>query len=135
MGTIPTIKSPSRANRCKSHTINATTPPIIAAFFADVDTRGGGSGLTTYGSIDFGTRSALCINWRDVGYYQSHVNKLNSVQALLVDRGDIDAGDFDIILSYDKVTWETGDASGGGNGMNGTPAGAGCASSAWPTPI
>src|SRR5262249_18268697 len=81
-------------------TIGASTPPIIAPFFADVDTRGTGSGLVTYGTTSYGSRPAFCVDWNGVGYYGEHTDKLNSFQLLLVDRGDIGAGDFDIIMNY-----------------------------------
>jgi subtilisin family serine protease len=106
-------------------TLNASVPPIIAPFFADVDTRGAGSGLVTYGVTTYGSRPALCVDWNNVGYYAAHTDQLNSFQLLLVDRGDVGAGDFDIIMNYDTLNWETGDASGGAGGMGGTPAGAG----------
>ncbi|MFF5295471.1 nidogen-like domain-containing protein [Paractinoplanes globisporus] len=106
-------------------TINADTPPIIAPFLADVDTRGTGSALVTYGVTTYGDRPAFCVNWNGVGYYSGHADKTNSFQLLLVDRGDVGAGDFDIVMNYNGLTWETGDASGGENGYGGTPAGAG----------
>ena len=108
-------------------TITASTPPIIAPFFADVDTRGSGSSPVTYsfGPVQFGGRPAMCVNWVNVGYFSSHFDKLNSFQLLLVDRSDVNPNDFDIVMNYDHITWETGDASGGLNGFGGTPAGAG----------
>jgi subtilisin family serine protease len=106
-------------------TFTASTPPIVAPFFADVDTRGIGSGVATYGPITFGSRPAFCVNWNGVGYYSGHTDKLNSFQLLLVDRGDAGAGDFDIVMNYNALTWETGDASGGLEGYGGVPAGAG----------
>jgi hypothetical protein len=102
----------------------ANTPPIIAPFFADVDTRGAGSDPVRYsfGAIQFGNRPAFCVNWINVGYYAGHTDKLNSFQLLLIDQG---GGDFDIMMNYGRVEWETGDASGGSNGFGGTSAGAG----------
>lgn len=97
--------------------------PIIAPFFADVDTRSGNP--TTYGYGTFNGRNTLGVNWIDVGYYSVHTNKLNSFQTLLVDRADTGAGNFDIFFNYDKIQWETGDASGGSNGLGGTSAAAG----------
>ena len=43
--------------------------PIIAPFWADVDTRGAGSGLTRYGAVAAnGTTAAMFgVNWIDVG--------------------------------------------------------------------
>lgn len=108
-------------------TIDARTPPIIAPFFADVDTRSGGSGIVQYSNapISFGGRQAFCVNWVGVGYYSAHSDKLNSFQLLLVDRNDTGVDNFDIVMNYNQVLWETGDASGGSGGFGGTPAGAG----------
>ncbi len=106
-------------------TITASTPPIIAAFLADVDTRGAGSSLVTYGETTFDGRQAFCVNWNGVGYYASHTDKLNSFQLMLVERGDTGSGDFDIVMNYGQLLWETGDASGGSNGFGGSSAGAG----------
>jgi hypothetical protein len=39
-----------------------------------------------------------------------------------VDRTDTGPGNFDIVFNYDNVLWETGDASGGTNGLGGNPA-------------
>ncbi len=111
--------------------LTANTPPIIAAFLADVDTRSpsGGpiSGLTTYSehALDFEGRPAFCVSWIDVGYYSRHTDKRNSFQLLLVDRSDTGSGNFDIVLNYSRIEWETGDASGGQNGFGGRSAGAG----------
>src|SRR6185437_4682219 len=107
-----------------------TTPghiPEIAAFFADVDTSGAGSGLTTYGStaspFDFGpgegVHNAFVVNYPNVGYYSAHDDKLNSFQIVLIDRSDTGSGNFDIEFNYDQVQWETGDASGGSGGLGG----------------
>jgi len=107
--------------------INAQTPPIIAPFFADVDTRNAASGIVQFSNapIVFGGRPAMCVNWVRVGYFSLHVDKLNSFQLLLVDRNDTGVGNFDIVMNYDQILWETGDASGGIGGFGGTPAGAG----------
>nr|WP_225224452.1 nidogen-like domain-containing protein [Cellulomonas sp. JH27-2] len=107
-----------------------TATPIIAPFFADIDTRGAGSGQTTfgYGQTTFEGHAAFCVNWLNVGYYSGHTDKTNSVQPLLVSRPESGQGAFDIIFNYDRVEWETGDASGGSNGFGGTPARAGFSS-------
>lgn len=107
------------------YTIDANVPPIIAPYFADVDTRADGSDEVTYGNITYGGNPAFCVNWNRVGYYDTKDNLLNDFQLLLVSRTDLVAGDFDIIMNYNKLTWETGQASGGIAGFNGTPAGAG----------
>lgn len=101
--------------------------PIIAPFWADVDTFGEGSGVVTYGQTTFGGRPALCVNWDGVGvgYFAGHTDKLNKFQLLLVGRADVGAGAFDIIFNYDQILWETGDASGGTDGLGGFSARAG----------
>ena len=95
---------------------------LFSPFFADVDTRGAGSGLVTYGQTTYADQAAFCVDWVDVGYFSNHVDKLNSFQLLIVDR---DNGDFDLIYNYDKIQWETGDASSGTGGLGGTSAAAG----------
>jgi nidogen-like len=101
-------------------------PRMIAPFLADVDTGGApgdGSMEVTYGNVTVDGKSAFCVNWIDVGYFGRHVDKLNSFQLLLIQQGT--QGDFDIVFNYDKVQWETGDASGGTGGLGGTPAAVG----------
>lgn len=103
-----------------------TERPIIAPFFADVDTSGEGSNVVTYGASPDG--KTFCVNWADVGYFGSHTDKLNTFQLLLTTnenspgRGE---GDFDIRFNYDELLWETGDASDGVDGFGGTSAAAG----------
>jgi hypothetical protein len=103
-------------------TISGNTLRIIAPFFADVDTRGTGSGLTQYGTAVIGGRNTFGVNWINVGYYNSAVNKLNSFQLILTDRSDTGVGNFDIEFNYDQILWETGNASGGSNGLGGSSA-------------
>jgi len=106
----------------------STSAEIIAPFFADVDTRAAASQTVRYGwgNTTYEGHRAFCVNWVDVGYYSGHTDKLNSFQLLLVNREDSsDPGDFDIVFNYDKVQWETGDASGGSGGLGGTSAVAG----------
>jgi hypothetical protein len=97
--------------------------PMLAPFFADVDTRAGN--IVTYGANTFGGRNVFGVNWIDVGYFSYHVDKLNSFQLIITDRSDIAAGDFDFEFNYDKIQWETGDASYGSGGLGGTSASAG----------
>jgi Nidogen-like/PEP-CTERM motif len=95
---------------------------IIAPFFADVDTRGIGSGLTQYGTAVIGGKNSFGVNWINVGYYSGGTNKLNSFQLILTDRTDTGVGNFDIEFNYDQILWETGNASGGSNGLGGNSA-------------
>ena len=103
--------------------LTSTGRQIIAPFWADVDTRG--SGLVTYGTGSVDNRPAFGVNWINVGYYSYKVDKLNSFQLIIIDRSDIAVGDFDFEFNYDKVQWETGDYSGGTNGLGGNSARAG----------
>jgi hypothetical protein len=99
-------------------------PPTVAPFFADVDTRAAGSGPVTWSSTPatFAGRPALCVDWGDVGYYDRHDDKLDRFQLLVVDRSDVKAGDFDLVMNYDTIRWEAGSASGGVSGLGGTSA-------------
>jgi hypothetical protein len=109
----------------------AGTDKIIAPFFADVDTRGAGSGLTMYGygAGEVDGHLAFGVNYVNVGYYFANTDRLNSFQLVLIQREDTgSAENFDIEFNYDKVQWETGDASGGSGGLGGASAVAGYAS-------
>lgn len=98
-----------------------TSTPIIAPFFADVDTRNAGNPVT-YGTDTVDGHNAFGVNWLDVDYYFSdseHSNR-NFFQLIIVDRSDIGAGDFDFWFNYDQIQWETGQASSGdSNGLGG----------------
>lgn len=97
--------------------------PMLAPFFADVDTRVGAT--VHYGTATLDGHNVFGVNWIDVGYYSRHTDKLNSFQLIVVDRSDTGAGNFDFEFNYDTINWETGDASGGIGGFGGAPAHAG----------
>jgi len=101
--------------------LTTTQHVIVAPYFGDVDTRALGSDIVTYsyGNGTYFGHKAFCVDWVNVGYYFMHTDKLDSFQLLLVDRSDTGAGNFDIYFNYDKIQWETGDASGGINGLGG----------------
>ncbi len=65
-------------------TLDANTPPIIAPFFADVDTRGAGSAPVeySYGSTTFRGRDAFCVNWFNVGYYSRPLRQAELLPAV-----------------------------------------------------
>jgi hypothetical protein len=102
--------------------LSTTNRQILAPFFADVDTRNLGSGVVQYGQDVIGGKNVFGINWINVGYFPSAINKLNSFQLIITERADIAAGDFDFEFNYDRVEWETGGASGGVNGLGGSSA-------------
>lgn len=102
--------------------------PIIAAFFADVDTRPAAGGTVKYGTGTYAGANAFGVTWSSVGYFGSHIDKLNTFELILVDASaGNSAGDFDIYFNYDQIQWETGDASGGSAGFGGTSAAVGYA--------
>lgn len=89
---------------------NGSFGPIIAAFFADVDTRASGSEPVRYGNAVLGGYNVFGVNYIHVGVFNSQ-NIFNSFQLILTDRSDIAAGDFDIQFNYDSILWEAGTAS------------------------
>jgi len=99
---------------------------IIAPFLADIDTRVGSQVSYGTGTMGDGTKY-FCVNWVDVGYYSDHTDKTNSFQLLLTQSPTEAAAndDFTITFNYDRVAWETGDASDGHEGFGGTPAAVG----------
>ncbi len=100
-----------------------TGRPMIAAYFADVDTRNPASQTVTYGWSD----TQFCVNWVGVGFYNSRADKLISAQLIITDRSDEtgEVGDVRVELNYSDIQWETGDASQGTDGLGGTPAAVG----------
>ncbi len=107
----------------------AQTKPIIAPFFADVDTRDvEESDIVTYGQSPNGNQ--FCVNWVDVEpYVATEVSgRLNSFQLLLTKREGVagrSAGDFDITYNYDQIQWDTGSASHGISAVVGYASGSG----------
>ncbi len=103
----------------------ATGDPIIAPFFADVDTRAAGSNPVTYGTGTLGGFDAFAANWDQVGVY-NQISIFNTFQLVLINRSDTGAGNFDFEFNYSLVNWETGTASGGSSsGLGGISARAG----------
>jgi hypothetical protein len=100
--------------------LTTTTHPILAPFFANVDTRVGQ--VVTYGTDTVNGKAAFGVNWINVGYYSEHVDKTNVFQLVIIDRADIAPGDFDVEFNFGRVSWETGDASGGSDGLGGQSA-------------
>ena len=99
--------------------------PIIAPFFADVDTRPAASGVVQYGTGFDAGRAAFDVTWPGVGYFQLGADRLDTFQLLLTSRGDRGAGDFDITFNYGAIGWEAGYANGGVDGLGGTTASVG----------
>src|ERR1700744_1425264 len=106
-------------NRDASPRLRPLTSPV------HLGPRGAGSGLPSSGTGTFDDHDAFGATWPAVGYYNSQTDKLNTFQIILVNRSDVGAGDFDIVLNYDQIQWETGGASGGHDGLGGTSAAVG----------
>jgi len=97
--------------------------PVIAPFFADVDTRGANSGVV---HVNRSIANETIITWDHVGYYGSTDNKFDTFQ--LVIRGAnfaTPAGEGQIGFFYGDMNWETGNASEGTGGFGGHPAAVG----------
>jgi hypothetical protein len=114
----------------------ATLNPMIAPYFADVDTRGTHPVTPTPGGNSAGTNllhydlntinGKFTATWDDVGFYYMNTSLLNAFQLILTDRSVGNApGDFDIEFLYEAINWTTGDASYGSGGLGGTVARAG----------
>lgn len=107
----------------------STAVPIIAPFFADVDTRSGNP--VTYGTGTIAGHNAFGVDWLGVDHFSAlggGNNGLpqNSFQLVMIDRSDIAPGDFDFEFNYQSILWESGTASGGNSlGLGGSSARAG----------
>lgn len=98
--------------------------PMIAPFWADVDTRVGN--VVTYGTSTIDGHQAFGVTWPGVGCYSEIDSVTNTFQLVLIDRSDVGKGDFDIQFNYGPIEWESGQASGGdASCLNGTAAAAG----------
>ncbi|RIK65819.1 MAG: hypothetical protein DCC65_11865 [Planctomycetota bacterium] len=92
--------------------------PMVAPFWADVDTRGE-LGRVVYKL----TEHALIVTWESVGYFNQKGDKRNTFQVAISDGDDpvIGMGN-NVAFSYANMQWTTGDASGGAGGFGGVPA-------------
>ena len=96
--------------------------PMIAPFWGDVDTRGQTINPHDNQIYYAFVGNKLIVTWDNVGYYSSSTNKRNTFQLILTNRDDRQSGDFDVEFRYERLEWTTGNASGGSNGLGGTPA-------------
>lgn len=96
--------------------------PMVAPFWADVDTRNSYSGLVYYKSEPH----RFTVIWDHVGYYSSHADRLNTFELIITDGTDLLIGNGNnVAFCYEDMSWTTGDASHGYSGFGGTAATAG----------
>jgi hypothetical protein len=92
-----------------------STVMMIAPFWADVDTRGAGSGLVYYKV----TATHVIVKWNGVGYYGIHDDLLNNFQLIITDGNDSLVPNGNTAFCYGDMQWTTGDASNGVGGFGG----------------
>src|SRR5271156_5379442 len=90
---------------------------MIAPFWGDVDTRAGNPIYVSFNMLS----QVLTVNWRNVGYFDEQTNPTNSFQLQLSNLSN----SFDATFVYKSIGWTAGQASGGIDGLGGTPARAG----------
>ncbi|MCW5899595.1 MAG: gliding motility-associated C-terminal domain-containing protein [Flavobacteriales bacterium] len=84
---------------------------MVAPFWGDVDTRGNAGAGNNQVRYKL-TPTALYVNWINVGYYNSKVDKLNSFQVIITNGQDpvIGIGN-NVSFCYKDMQWTTGEAS------------------------
>ncbi len=104
-----TLNGPYGAYTAQGFPLNGT--PMLAPFWGDVDTRGGGA---VYYKL---TPTALYVNWVNVGYYSMQNDKVNTFMIVITDSYDpvLSLGN-NVGLGYVDMQWTTGAASCGGAG-------------------
>jgi gliding motility-associated-like protein len=92
---------------------------IIAPFWADFHQAGMASGPIYFEVLP----TALIVHWEDVGYFNSHDDKLNTMMLVLTDGFDpiLQPGS-NVGFFYEDMQWTTGDASSGIAGFGGDAA-------------
>ncbi len=99
----------------------STSYPMIAPYWADIDTRGGGAPSRNYVWY-YLEPGRMIVTWSETGYYNTHDDRKMSIQLIITNAAGCGTGDFDVEFRYNKCEWTTGDASGGSRGFGGTPA-------------
>lgn len=82
--------------------------PIVAPYFADVDTRPSDGGHVYYDTrevnIGGNTQQEFIVTWDKVGYYSYNTSPLNTFQMIIQNDGDVG-------FSYGDMGWTIGDVS------------------------
>lgn len=104
--------------------LNQLGQPMIAPFWADVDTRVGNLMRYGYGTVN--GHSAFGATWSGVGCFAQIDSVTDYFQVILINRSDAGYGKFDIEFNYGPMAWDAGQASGSDSRCrNGTSARAG----------
>lgn len=91
--------------------------PMIAPWWGDVDTRGGGR--PDHNGVYWDVRPGqVAVTWYRVGVFSQNDRSPNSFQLLLRSCPGCAAGDFDVEFRYNLCQWTAGSAS-GGDGLSG----------------
>lgn len=122
---FPLTISPGGGEGVGEFAVAASSIPIIAPYWGDVDTRLDPEDNSNLVWIHSPNANTVVVTWDQVGYYSQHNDKRNDFQLVLRNRADTGAGNFDIDFRYRSLQWTTGDASDGTDGLGGTPAQAG----------
>jgi hypothetical protein len=98
---------------------------MIAPFWADVDTRGGGRPQRNGVYYDL-RRGQLTVTWHNVGFFPSDNSRENTFQLVILSDEILDQDNlWKVQFRYSRCEWTTGGASGGSGGLGGSPAQAG----------
>jgi hypothetical protein len=96
--------------------------PMIAPFWADVDTRNASSGRVSYALY----ADRLVVTWNRVAYFTTGgagpINRKNTFQLTIKANTAPTFTGNDVVFAYDDMQWTTGNASGGTSGFGGTAA-------------
>jgi hypothetical protein len=103
--------------------------PVISPFFADVDTRNTGSGVTYLNT----SPNRVVVTWggsngspAGVGYYPAAADRLDLFQLVLNNPANVPVGEGAIGFFYGPMQWEVGGASGGTGGFCASGVGTTC---------
>ncbi|UOQ99937.1 T9SS type A sorting domain-containing protein [Hymenobacter sp. 5317J-9] len=95
--------------------------PMIAPFWADVDTQNPASGTVWYKVFP----DRLVVVWSKVGYFNRKADKKNTFQLVIKANTAPGFSGNDVLFAYDDMQWTTSDASSGTGGFGGIPASVG----------
>lgn len=105
--------------RFESHNtfpLHYTGRVMLAPFFGNVDTTAAGD--VRFGPTTVDGHQAFAVTWEGVGYNVGHDDRTNTFQLVIINRSDLGPGNFDLEYNYDRITWDLGDTTGGGNTAN-----------------